>query len=340
MSPGEPALPPEGSRGYDVICIGHALVDRLRHATPEELTEAGLRPAAMTLVDEARARLIEGAHDDWQECAGGSAANTAVAVASFGGTAAFCCSVGDDDAGRRYVADLEASGVRCVPEVVEQLPTGVCHVFYEANGERSMATMLGAAGSISEEAVETAGVGQASLLYLEGYLFDAPSAERALERAVSLAGGAGTALALSLSDPFVVERHRDVLARLVRSGAVSVLFGNEEEALCLSGASSLEGALQALSRDDLLLVVTRGPAGSVGVIGAGPPVEAPAWPAERVVDTTGAGDLFAAGVLHGLSRRLGVESSLCLGAVAAAEVISHVGARPDKALSALAAACN
>ncbi len=330
-------LPDGGRRPLGVVCLGHALVDRLAEAPPEVVAAAGLELGAMTLVEAATARVIEQQWDHWQEVAGGSAANTAAGIASLGGSAAFVGSIGADAAGRRYIADLEAAGVRCVAHPAgDGSQTGLCHVLVGADGTRSMATSLGAAGELSPAAVEEAGIAGASVVYIEGYLLDAPPAASALAKAVELARGAGTLVSLSLSDPFVVERHREAILELVEGGEVDVLFGNEEEARSLTGAASLGEAVEALRRPGLLALVTRGAAGSVAV-SAEALVETPAEPVAAVGDTTGAGDLFAAGALHALTSGGDAAAAARVGSLAASEIISHFGARPRADLAALVA---
>lgn len=337
MATAEPFFLPRGPRGTEVVCLGHALVDRLVHVEPAAVASAGLEAGAMTLVDAARAREIASSQPRWEEEAGGSAANTASGIASLGGSAALACSIGADEAGRRYVADLESKGVRCEPALAEALPTGVCHVLITPDGLRSMATCLGAAAHLDEGVVEAAGIPDSLVLYVEGYLLDAPGAAAAVKRALEVARAAGTTVALSLSDPFVVERHRQELRAMIEGGTVGVLFSNESEALALASSRDLDQAMAYLSRKGLLAVVTRGPHGSVATAGpSGGLVEQAAVPVERVVDTTGAGDLFAAGALFGIVRHLGLAEALRLGSLAAAEVISHVGARPEVSLAALA----
>ncbi|HLI45191.1 MAG TPA: adenosine kinase [Acidimicrobiales bacterium] len=333
-----PPLPEGGRRPVDVVAVGHALVDRLAEVPTEQVAASGMELGAMTLVDGEAAAAIERSVGAWQEAAGGSAANTAAGVASLGGTAAFAGSVGDDEAGRRYVADLEAAGVLCVAVPAGSgEPTGVSHVLVTPGGERSMATSLAAAAAVSPAAVEGAGVERASVVYLEGYLLDAPSARQALERAVELARRSGTLVALSLSDRFVVERHRSAIAGMVQAGEVDVLFGNEEETLALTGERDLPHALGALgtgATSGMLVYVTRGPRGSVAARGA-ERAEVPPEPVRQVVDTTGAGDLFAAGVLFGLTNGHDAVEAARIGSLAAAEVIGHLGARPHVRLSGL-----
>jgi len=315
-------------RAVDVLCLGHALVDRLAYATLDEVVIARMEPGAMTLVDGDRAAEIERAFSAWREIAGGSAANTAVGVASLGGSPGFAGAVGDDRAGSWYASDLERLGVRAVVATVSSgQPTGVCHVLVAPGGERSMATSLGAAAELAVETVEHAGVDRARVLYVEGYLLDAPAATAALNRALELAHRSSVLVALTLSDPFVVDRHRTRIADLVFEGAVDVLLGNADEALGLTGAGSLAGAVAALRREGSVAVVTLGASGSLLVTPSGEATSG-ADEVAQVEDTTGAGDLFAAGFLYGLTHGASPEAALRLGSFAAAEIIGHLGARP------------
>lgn len=323
------------SRPVDVLCVGNALVDRLAEGDEATVRAAGLEVGAMTLVGAEEASVIEATRSAWREVAGGSAANTAAGLASFGRRAGFIGTVGDDDAGERYVADLEAIGVVPFVHRSSELPTGLCHVLVSPGGERSMATSLGAAGALDVGAVEKAGVKEATAVYVEGYLLDAPLAAPALERAIALAHEDGTLVALSLSDPFVVERHRQAIRELLESGRIDVVFGNEDEAVSLVETGSLEESLGQLAGYGLLAIVTRGPAGAVAAAGE-TRVQAPAVAVEAVVDTTGAGDLFAAGALGGLVAGSDLAEALHLGALAAGEVIGHFGARPERSLASLA----
>lgn len=315
-------------RPIDVVCVGNALVDRLAHATPAEVRAVRLQPGGMTLVDGQRSREIERAFPSWSQVAGGSAANTAAGIASLGGSPAFAGAVGDDEDGRWYATDLERAGVRCsVARVASGEPTGVCHVLVTEQGERSMATSLGAAGDLPLTSVELVGVDRARAVYLEGYLLDPPLAAVTVERSLEMARSASTVVSLSLSDPLLVERHAQRVADLVYGGAVDLVFGNEDEALALTGAGSRREAIARLRRSGLAAVVTLGESGAVAVL-PDEEILVPALQPPRIKDTTGAGDLFAAGCLWGVTHGLGPEESLRLGAFAAAEVISHLGARP------------
>jgi sugar/nucleoside kinase (ribokinase family) len=325
-----------GPRPVDVLCLGHALVDRLAYASIEEVSAADVEPAGMTLVDPARAGAIGLAFAGWRQVAGGCAANTAAGIASFGGSPAFAGAVGDDEPGAWYATDLERAGVSCtVATVASGGPTGLCHVLVSPGGERSMATSLGAAGEIALETLESAGVASAQVVYVEGYLLDPPLGAAALGRAFELTKQTSTLVSLTLSDPSLVDRHRDRLRQLVFEGHVDLLFGNEEEAMRLTGATSRAEALARLRRPGTVAVVTLGAEGAIAVTPDGE-LAVEADRVERVEDTTGAGDLFAAGCLFGLTHGYGVEEALRLGALAAAEVISHLGARPAIALRSAA----
>lgn len=333
------AVPDRGASGGGIVCLGHALVDRLVEADAGAVQAAGLEPGAMTLVEASTARRIGAALTGWRHVAGGSAANTAAGVAAFGERATLVATVGADDDGRGYLEKIESIGVHCVAhEATTGQPTGVCHVLVTADGDRTMATHLGAAPGLSRAAVDASGIESAACVYVEGYLLDAAAAE-ALARAAEIAKASGTPFALSLSDPFVVDRHHDTILRLIDDGTVDLLFGNEDEAKALLGLSGspADDPSALIRRPGYAFVMTRGAQGSLVVSEEGV-VEAPAHAVERVVDTTGAGDLFAAGVLVGLARRADLLECLNLGSLAAAEIISHLGAQPEIDLASLAPA--
>jgi sugar/nucleoside kinase (ribokinase family) len=316
-----------GGRPRDVLCLGHALVDRLAYVDDEAVEEARLEHGVMVLVDAERAAEIERSFTGWLQDAGGSAANTAAGIASLGGRPAFVGAVGRDEAGSWYAGDLGSVGVECTVQAVSSgLPTGVCHVLVTPAGERSMATSLGASSSVDPSAVEAAGVDRADVLYVEGYLLDA-EAVRAVERAIEIARDSGTLIALSLSDPFVVSRHRDRIAELVFGGTVDLLFGNEEEIFGLTATAALEDAVTALQAPGRVAIVTRGAKGSVAVL-PDDVVDVPAVEVDDVADTTGAGDLFAAGCLFALTTGRDPATALRVGSFASGEVIGHIGARP------------
>jgi len=325
-----------GGHGIDVVCLGHAIVDRVAHVDGRTLEAAGVEPGAMTLVDGQRIARIADLVGDWVQVAGGSAANTAAGLASLGAHPAFVGSVGPDRLGAEYERDLGSVGVRCVlSHSVDGLSTGQCLVMVSFDSGRTMATSLGAGVVIDPEAVAQAFAGISAGLYLEGYLLDSPGTDTAVERAIGLAKTRGGFVALSLSDPFLVERHGAFLHEMIES-EVDLLFANEEEARRYTGARDLSGSLDALERPGLMAAVTLGARGAV-LLSGGERAVVTAPPVGRVDDTTGAGDLFAAGVLYGIVRGAPLEVSGRLGALAAGEVISHLGAQPHVSLHALAA---
>ncbi|HZT65345.1 MAG TPA: adenosine kinase [Acidimicrobiales bacterium] len=322
---------------YDVVAVGHAIVDVVVAVEAEELAATGLTPGTMTLIGEEEAERLYAAGAAGREVAGGSAANTAVGVASLGGSAAFVGRVGDDRLGKVFVDDLAAVGVDFdTPPAADVDGTGRCIVFVTPDGERTMRTYLGAGPHIGEDCVDEALIGGARLVYLEGYLWDAASAAAAVGRAISLSRRSGAQLALSLSDPGCVERHREELSELLTAGAVDVLFANEAEIVELLGADGFDSAVEEVGRLCPVAALTRGELGSVVVTAAGT-TAVPAHPPRRVVDTTGAGDLYAAGFLYGMCRHLPPEACARLGGLAAAEVISVLGGRPHARLADLAA---
>jgi adenosine kinase len=334
--------------GLDVVAIGSPLVDVLSRASDEELAKTGLEKGSMALVDLQRAEEIYAALGPTIEVSGGSAANTAAGIAALGGKAGFVGKIANDALGEVFAHDIRAAGVEYVaitapPAAASasgdgesaDLGTGRCLVLVTGDAERTMATHLGAATTIVPDDVPLELVDRAALVYLEGYLWDLPPAKEAMRRAISRAHQNDAAVALSLSDPFCVERHqRDFLDLLV--GDLDVLFGNEEEIVRLFGASSFDAAVSSAEETGLLVVITRGAAGSVVVTAAGP-VAVAADPVHEVIDTTGAGDLFAAGFLYGLTNGVDPEGCARLGGLCAAEVISHLGARPEHDLRAMAA---
>lgn len=328
---------PEGGR-FDVVGLGSAIVDLIATVDHAVLRATGLTPGTMTLVDAEEAERLWEHTAGAAVVAGGSAANTCAGVAALGGSVAFVGRVGDDELGRSFAEDLRAAGVAFeAPAPAGTVGTGRCTVFVTPDGERTMRTYLGAAPLLDVHCVDEAVVGGADFVYLEGYLWDAPDAGPAVARAMEVARRGGGRVALSLSDPGCVERHRSDLQALLEDGAVDVLFGNESEALELTGAASLEGAAGVIGTQVAVAALTRGPGGCL-VVADGASVGVPAHRVERVVDTTGAGDLFAAGFLLGLARRLGPADCARLGGLAAADVISAVGARPHSDIRAAAAA--
>lgn len=324
------------SKRYDVLALGNAIVDVFASAEEDFLVAHGLAKGAMMLIDEARAELLYGAMGPGKYVSGGSAANTAAGLASFGGRSAFIGKVKADELGSLYRHDLTSQGVAFDTAAASEGPaTARSFIIVTPDGERTMNTYLGACQGLTPADVDAATVENADIVYLEGYLWDPPAAKDAFRKASELAHKAGGRVAITLSDSFCVDRYRDEFLGLVRNGLVDLVFANEHELKSLYQSSDFDTALAALRAENILAVVTRSENGALALTPDGVAAE-PVFPVERVVDATGAGDLFAAGFLHGLTSGREVRDCLRLGALAAAEVISHVGARPDVSLKTLA----
>jgi sugar/nucleoside kinase (ribokinase family) len=324
------------SERYDVIGIGNAIVDVLARAEDDFLVKHGMAKGSMSLIDEARAEAIYAAMGPAIEISGGSAANTIVGVASFGGRAAFIGTVKDDTLGGVFTHDIRAANVSFSTLPFKNGPsTARSYILVTPDGERTMNTYLGAAQLLSAAEVTDAEIAAAKVTYLEGYLWDPQNAKDAFVKAAKIAHQAKRTVALTLSDPFCVDRYRDEFRALVKDGTVDLLFANESELKSLYLTADFDSAVAALRQHAKLAVVTRSEKGALVVTPE--KIEAvDAFPVADVVDTTGAGDLFAAGFLYGFGRGLPHTTSARLGALAAAEVISHLGARPERKLAELA----
>jgi len=315
----------------DVVALGHPLVDVLTHETGDVVARSNVERGAMTMVDAARSDEIYAQLGPAQETSGGSAANTAVGVAAFGGRAAFIGRIADDTFGKVFAHDLRSAGVDFdVSPATDGSPTGRCLVIVAADAERTMFTYLGAGAEIDPRDVDAGRIGGAAITYLEGYLWDGPDAKDAIRRAASLAREAGRKVAFTLSDPFCVDRHRAEFRDLIESD-IDVLFANEQEITMLYEVDDFETAALRVDDHCEIAALTRGAQGSV-LVGSGSRYVIPAEGVARVVDTTGAGDLYAAGVLFGITHGYDLETCGRLGSLAAAEVISHLGARPEASL--------
>jgi sugar/nucleoside kinase (ribokinase family) len=326
-----------GAQELDVIGVGNALVDVLCHESEAFLERHGLVKGTMHLVNEARAREIYETMGPAIAVSGGSAANTIVGVASFGGRAQYVGKVRDDQLGEVFSHDLRSVGVRYTTSTASSGPaTGRCLIVVTPDAHRTMSTYLGASTLLGPTDIDPRVIARGRILYLEGYLFDPPAAQEAFRVAAAVAHEAGRKVALTLSDPFCVNRHRAAFLELVEHH-VDILFANEMEICALYEANDFSGALARVRRHCEIAALTRSERGSV--VAAGDEIYViDAQPVDAVVDTTGAGDLYAAGFLFGLSRGMGLAMCGRLGALAAAEVISHVGARPLKPLAELAGA--
>ncbi len=320
----------------DILTLGNAIVDVLARTEEDFLLAQSVHKGAMQLIDEARAESLYGAMGPAIVVSGGSAANTAVGAASLGASVGFVGKVRDDALGRLFAHDLNATGVRFdVPPATDGPATARSFILVTPDGERTMNTYLGACQTLGPADLREDTVRAAGIVYLEGYLWDPPAAKDAFRAAVRIAHEAGNKVALSLSDPFCVDRYRDEFRGLLRDGSLDILFANTHELKSLFQTADEETALAALRGEAVLGVVTRSAEGAA-VVSRDGTVAVPAFPVETVADTTGAGDLFAAGFLAGLARGLPHETCARLGALAAAEVIGHLGARPQADLAAMA----
>ena len=321
---------------FDVLGIGNAIVDVIARADDDFLVRHAMRKGTMSLIAEEQAEHIYESMGPAVEISGGSAANTIVGVAGFGARAAFIGKVRDDTLGRVFVHDIRAAGVAFdTPPAAGGASTARCYIMVTPDGERTMNTFLGAAQDLGVDDIHAEMIASAAITYLEGYLWDPQNAKDAFLQAAAIAHDARRQVALTLSDAFCVDRWRDEFLDLIRSGTVDILFANEAELHSLYQTADFATALEAVRQDAALAVVTRSEKGCV-VVTRGKTQEVPAFPVERVVDTTGAGDLFAAGFLFGLARERDHVTAARLGALAAAEVIQHLGARPEKSLKGLA----
>jgi len=319
----------------DVLTIGNAIVDVIAPADDDFLAAQGLDKGSMRLIDAAEATRLYGLMAPGREISGGCAGNTAAGVAMLGGRAGFIGQVADDQLGEVYAHDIKAAGVAFTtpPSPAADAPTARSLILVTPDAQRTMNTYLGAAQNLRPDAIDEAQVAGAGILYLEGYLWDPEVPRAAMERAIDIARGAGRTTSFSLSDSFCVDRHKDGFNALIDSGRIDILFANEAEIAELAGEADFDAAVRATAARLPLLVVTRGDKGGIAVEKGGR-VDVPAEPAE-VVDTTGAGDLFAAGFLAGQAQGRPLRERLTMGAIAAAEIISHYGARPEADLKAL-----
>ena len=318
----------------DVLGIGNAIVDVLAKADDAFLAEHDLAKGAMTLIDDRRAESLYDAMGPGTERSGGSAANTMVGLASLGGRAAFIGKVRDDQLGTIFGHDIRSAGVAFeTPAAADGATTARCLILVTADAQRTMATYLGACVGLGPEDVDEEAVTAAQVIYLEGYLWDLPPAKQAFLKAARVAHEAGRKVALTLSDPFCVDRHRESFLELIE-GHVDLLFANEAEITALYQVSEFDQALQAMRSHCEVAALTRSEKGAL--ILAGDEVHmVDAEPVSQVVDTTGAGDLYAAGFLRGYTQGRRLFDCGRIGAVAAAEVISHFGARPEQPLNQL-----
>jgi sugar/nucleoside kinase (ribokinase family) len=322
---------------YDMVGIGSAIVDIIARCDDAFIDRQGLRKGTMRLIDAAEAERLYSEMGPAVEVSGGTVPNTCAGLASFGGRAAFIGKTAADQFGKVFAHDIRAIGVTFeTPPAADSAPTARCLILVTPDGERTMNTFLGTASELTSREIDPELIRASKVLYLEGYSYDAPRAKEAFYEAAAIARSAGNAVALSLSDPFCVERHRaDFLSFIQRD--VDLVFANEREALSLYETEDLQQACDALRAVCSLAVVTRSAKGSI-ILAPQRTVHVEAEPVRHVVDTTGAGDLYAAGFLFGYARRMELELCGRLAGLAAAEVISHIGPRPETSLAALARA--
>lgn len=319
----------------DIVAIGNAIVDVIARTDDAFLAQHALTKGAMQLIDTATAESLYADMPAAMEISGGSAANTLAGMAALGKRCGFIGQVADDQLGKVFAHDVRALGVHfTTPVRAEEPPTARCLIMVTPDAQRTMNTFLGASQFLPEEALDRDLIASAKILYLEGYLWDPKQPRAAMRAAIDTARGAGRKVAFTLSDSFVIDRHRADFLKLIEEGLIDILFSNENEIRSLAGVDDFEDAIAAFSGKLPVLVSTRSEHGAIAVVD-GVRYSAPAAPVAQVVDTTGAGDLFAAGFLAALLDERGIEDCLKLGAAAAAEVISHYGARPEADLGVI-----
>jgi sugar/nucleoside kinase (ribokinase family) len=324
---------------FDVVAIGNAIVDILAQADDAFIESIGVPKGSMQLMfSPEEADALYAKMGPGREVSGGSAANTVAGIAALGGKAAFIGQVADDQLGGVFAHDIRAAGVHFDTAVRPGQPTTArCLIFVTPDGQRTMNTFLGASQYLPATALDETVIANGAILYLEGYLWDPEEPRAAMRKAIDIARAAGRKVAFTLSDVFCISRHGDDFRKLIEDGLIDILFANEAELLALCAHEEFEAAVQHIHGKVPLLVVTRSEKGAFALQGD-ERVEVPAEPISALVDTTGAGDMFAAGFLHGQAQGKGLEESLRLGAICAAEIIQHYGARAEKDLKALAAA--
>ncbi|MFN3389255.1 MAG: adenosine kinase [Allosphingosinicella sp.] len=319
----------------DVLAIGDAIVDVIATAEDSFLQEEGLPKGSMRLIDAQEATRLYGRMSQARETSGGSAANTMAGLAAMGGRAGFVGQVAKDQLGEIFAHDIRALGVAFeTPPLEGETPTGRCLILVTPDGQRTMNTFAGASHRLSAAALDADRIRSAAILYLEAYLWVPEEPRAAMIEAIGIAHEAGRKVALTLSDIACIARRRDSLLKIIDEGALDLLFANEQEVMALAGEADFDAAVAAFSERVPLLVVTCSERGAIAVE-RGRRVSVPAKWVDKVVDTTGAGDLFAAGFLAGQSRGRSLEESLRMGSIAAAEIISHFGARPEADLKEL-----
>ncbi len=322
---------------YDVIAIGNAVVDVIASCKDELIEELGLNRGGMTLIDAEGATSLYAAMGQAREVSGGSAANTLAGASMLGLQCAFVGQVCDDQLGEVFTHDMRATGIDFDTAPIKgEPPTGRCLIFVTPDGERTMNTFLGAGQFLPKEALDEQLIASGAILYLEGYLWDPEEPRKAMRRAIEVARKAGRKIAFTASESFVIDRHGDDFRAMIEDGVIDILFVNEHELATLTGEDDFEAGIAAVAGKVPVLVATRSEKGAIA-IAHGERAEVAAEPIAKVIDTTGAGDQFAAGFLSGHVKGEPLERCLKRGAIAAAEVISHYGPRPEVDMKALMA---
>jgi sugar/nucleoside kinase (ribokinase family) len=323
---------------YDVVGVGNAIVDMISLTDEGFLNEHQLNKGTMTLIDDAISEVLFNAAGPVTQQSGGSAANTIAGIASFGGKCAYIGKLADDETGKVFRHDMVSQGIDFDTKAgaPDQPPTAKCMIFVTPDADRTMATYLGVSTELAPDDLDVNKIRNAKVTYLEGYLFDKEMAKEAFNAAAIIAHTAGNLVALTLSDPFCVGRHREDFLNLV-NGHIDILFANEQEILALYETNDFDTAIEKIKDSVSICAITQGEKGAT-VLFNGEKFSIPVTPVQKVVDTTGAGDLFAAGFLYGFTQNLGPYECGVLGSKAAAEIISHVGARPETQLNTLLAA--
>ena len=320
---------------YDVVAIGNAIVDVIASATDDFIVAERLSRGSMQLIDTDRASELYARMGPGREVSGGSAANTIAGMAALGRRCAFIGQVANDQLGDVFAHDIRAIGVDFrTPTRHDEPPTARCLILVTPDGQRTMNTFLGASQFLPAAAIDRTLIAESSILYLEGYLWDPQEPRAAMRTAIEIARQAGRKVAFTLSDAFCIARHGDDFRKLIDDGLIDILFANDSEVHALMGTDDVAGAVTALSVKVATLVVTHG-ANGAEAHSSGNHARVPAEPVDKVVDTTGAGDLFAAGFLAGQAEGRTLHDSLTMGAICAAEVISHYGPRPEMDLRLL-----
>ena len=323
-------------KALDIVAIGDAIVDVIATAEDCFLETHGLAKGSMQLLSPAEADALYAAMGPAREISGGSAANSMAGVAALGLEAGFIGQVANDQLGAIFAHDMKSLGVRFdTPPIDDGLPTGRCLIIVTPDAQRTMNTCPGASHELAPERLDEAMIRSSSITFLEGYLWGPERPRQAMLRAAGIAHDAGRTVAFTLSESLCIPGRREGVLGMIESGMIDILFANEDEALLLAGAGDLDGALARLSPQVSTLVVTRGAEGALA-IERGNRVDVAAVPVDKVIDTTGAGDQYAAGVMYGLTQGLHIETCAQLGSLAAAEVIGHFGPRPRVNLNTLA----